>query len=114
APVGRDPLGPKPRELPSLANLSVHLAGDQGLAARWSIGPAPGSATGRLTVIGPRGKAVLLMPADGDWLVEIAGDQLASESYSPQQEAEDVFRRLSQATTSAASYNEGAWLSACR
>ena len=43
ANLGRDPLGPKPKELPTLANLSVHLVGSDGLAARWAIAPAAGS-----------------------------------------------------------------------
>src|SRR5262245_7451693 len=36
AAVGRDPLGPKSKEPPSLTNLSVNLGGDLGITARWS------------------------------------------------------------------------------
>jgi hypothetical protein len=110
APVGRDPLGPKPRVLPSLANLGVHLAGESGLTARWSIGPALAAPAGRLTVIGERGKATLSMPAARPWALEMACAAPFMESYESQLEAEGVFARLSHPEF----YDESAWLSACR
>src|SRR5205814_4814298 len=67
AAIGRDPLGPKSKELPSLTNLSANLGGDEAITARWSIAPATSHDLGRLTIIGEHGKAVLTMPAAGDW-----------------------------------------------
>ena len=63
AAIGRDPLGPKVKELPSLANLSVHLGGNEGISGRWSMGPALDRDIGRLTLDRSAGKAVLTMPA---------------------------------------------------
>jgi len=57
----------------SFANLGVQLSGPEGVLVRWSVGPAESSAVGRLTVISPAGKAVLMMP-EGDlpWTLERA------------------------------------------
>jgi hypothetical protein len=110
--IGRDPLGPKDRELPSLANLSVHLVGDHGLAARWSMGPALNSDVGRLTMIGQRGKAVLWMPAADPWSLEIAGQRLPLEATG-QGEFESVFWQLGHAAHSDGTSTQS-WLLACR
>jgi hypothetical protein len=114
ASVGRDPLGPKPKELPSLVNLSVFLSGDLGLAARWSIGPGQGATSARLTIVGQRGKAILHMPAADDWSLEIAGDQPSRESFAAELNSERVFWKLSHAALSAEFRDDDAWLAACR
>src|SRR5262245_1972416 len=72
--LGRDPLGPKPRELPSLANLSVHLGGTWESAVRWSISPVSEQDGASLTLVGTRGKAVLHMPARGPWTADVLGE----------------------------------------
>lgn len=115
ATVGRDPLGPKRAELPSLANLSVHFSGDEGLTARWSVVPASGADQAHLSIIGHSGQALLSMPSAGDWTLVISGDRPATKSLQPMNDAEQMFRQLSQAlTTEKESPEESDWLSACR
>jgi hypothetical protein len=111
--VGRDPLGPKPKELPSLTNLSVHLTGADGRPARWSIAPAVGPTVGSLTIIGQRGKATLHMPQAGNWWLEIVGEQPANESFSHPGDAAEIFSQLTHAGVQVRQ-DESAWLSACR
>jgi predicted dehydrogenase len=113
AKVGRDPLGPKPKELPALSNLNVSLGGLSGLVARWSIAPSVGQPRVRLSLVGERGKAVLTMPAAGDWSLDIAGDAFSTEVFSPDDDLPQVFLRLAEAMQSDAAA-DGAWLAACR
>ena len=77
--LGRDPLGPKSKELPSLANLSVIFSGEDGLIARWTLARAEDGDVGRLKIVGDRGKAVLNMPKDGDWSLHMPGKPSVSE-----------------------------------
>ena len=114
ASLGRDPLGPKLKELPSLANLSVHVVGDEGLSARWSIGPALARPSGRLTVTGQRGKAVLQMPNGEDWSLEVGGDNLARESFAARPDPAGMFRKLSHAISTEDFKDDEAWLAAAR
>jgi hypothetical protein len=114
AAIGRDPLGPKPKQLPPLANLSVHLGGEEGVYARWSIAPAPGANSGRLTIIGQRGKAVLDMPGSGDWSLQLPGEPPATEAANAADDAEEVFWRLTHAMATDEFYDDEAWLAACR
>jgi hypothetical protein len=110
--VGRDPLGPKPKELPSLANLSVYLGGESGLSARWSMAPAMDVDFGRLTVIGTRGKAALNMPVNDDWSLEIPAESTHETSMG--EDAEEIFWRLIHAMAGEEFYDAEAWLAACR
>jgi hypothetical protein len=79
-----DPLGPKRRELPSLANLLVNLQGTATFPSRWSVGPATHQEETRLTLVGSAGQATLVMPAarrggDVTWRLRIEaadGEQL--------------------------------------
>lgn len=48
----------------SWGNLSVHLAGESGVLARWSVEPTAGSVRGRMTLVGSQGRVVLEMPVD--------------------------------------------------
>jgi hypothetical protein len=114
AAIGRDPIGPKPKEPPSLANLSVHLGGDDALSGRWSIEPALDQDVGRLTVIGQRGKAVLTMPAVGDWSLHMPGGETTTEQATLAEDAEQVFSWLSHAMETDEFYDADAWLAACR
>jgi hypothetical protein len=114
AQIGRDPLGPKPKELPSLANLSVFFSGDLGLAARWSVSPGPRAMSARLTIVGQRGKAILNMPAEDDWSLEISGDQPSRETFAAELGSERVLWKLSHAASSAEFRDDDAWLAACR
>jgi len=110
ATIGRDPLGPKPKELPSLANLSVFFGGAEGLAARWSIGPGQRLASARLMVVGQRGKAILQMPAEEEWTLEITGEQPSREAFAPDVNGAVIFQKLD----AAAAAGGDAWLAACR
>lgn len=112
--IGRDPLGPKIKELPSLSNLIVVLGGSQNLSARWSVFPSTSSEQARLVVSGQRGKTVLTMPAEGDWSLDIAGDELTSESFSSDAELEGVFCELNAALNADTSSSDSLWLAACR
>jgi hypothetical protein len=114
APIGGDPLGPKLKEPLSLANLNVHLGGDEGLAARWSMAPALSGAQGKLTVIGQRGKAVLHMPPATNWSLEIVGDKNATETFGPHNDAQSNFWKLTHALATDEFYDELAWLDASR
>ncbi|MCI0359601.1 MAG: hypothetical protein L0211_14085 [Planctomycetaceae bacterium] len=110
---GRDPLGPMSKELPSLANLSVHLSGDEGLTAHWSIRPALSQEGGRITVIGEKGRVVLNMPASGDWTLDRGDSPVGARPAEPHHEAAEVFSLLSHAA-SGVRYDENEWLAACR
>jgi hypothetical protein len=112
--VGRDPLGPKVRELPSLANLGVCLIGKEGLTARWSVGPASGTSGGRLTVIGHKGKAVLKIPEAGDWSLETSSSPIGAASFDSHDGTHDIFWRLSHSASTAEFRDEESWLAACR
>ncbi|HEY2410825.1 MAG TPA: hypothetical protein VGI40_01200 [Pirellulaceae bacterium] len=113
AAVGRDPLGPKVKELPSLANLSVSFTGEEGLAARWSVAPATRAGRARLSVIGERGDAILEMPNDGVWSLTVNAETETSEPRSQRHEAEVLFWQLKHAAAGEVP-DEDAWLAACR
>jgi hypothetical protein len=112
--LGRDPLGPKVKEPPALANLGVHLTGDEGLSARWSIGPALDQPQSKVTIVGQRGKAVLVMPEGGEWLLTVSGAQKSAETYSPQPDFASVFWKLSHAIATDEFKDDSAWLAASR
>lgn len=112
-PVGRDPLGPKSRELPSLGSLSVHVAGDEGLVARWSIGPVLDEERGRFSLVGPRGRAVLTMRPHRPWSWELIGMERESIANLPGDDLATLFSDLSHAAAGVR-YDETAWLAACR
>jgi hypothetical protein len=109
--IGRDPLGPKSKELPSLTNLTVHLGGDEGLSARWSLAPASGPNMAKLAIIGERGKAS--MTSDGVLSIEIACEKATAETVLAGSDIEPVFRKLSHAVGSDEFYDDSAWLAAC-
>jgi len=112
--VGRDPLGPKSKELPRLSNLSVHFGGEDGVAARWSVAPAVQQDVGRLTIIGQRGKAVLTMPASGDWSLQLPDGNQNTERANLEDDAERVFSWLTHGIESDEFYDAESWLAACR
>jgi hypothetical protein len=112
APLGRDPLGPKLTEPPSLANLSVHFAGDEAHSARWSIGPAIDVDQARVTIVGQRGKAILHMPVNRAWSLQLAGAAATTELFDDVDEPEHVFNQFSLATSG--SNKDLTWLAACR
>jgi hypothetical protein len=112
--LGRDPLGPKLKEPPPLANLNVHLVGEEGLAARWSVAPAALQPSGRLTLIGTRGRAVLQMPAGGNWSLTVSSDSTTTETFEANKTPERIFWQLSHAASAKEFYDSSAWLDACR
>jgi hypothetical protein len=111
--LGRDPLGPKPRELPSLANLSVHLGGNWEPAVRWSISPVAEQEGARLTLVGTRGKATLHMPARGPWSAEVLGENRPLEFAKDSSTCASVVSRLQKAIDRPETVQEE-WLGACR
>jgi hypothetical protein len=111
--IGRDPLGPKPKELPSLANLNVHFGGDEGLAARWSMGPALTGDIARLTIIGQRGKAIVTMPRGAPWQLAVSGVTATEDSLPAHDEAAFTFKELTHAMAEARP-DDDAWLAVCR
>src|SRR5262245_49240406 len=113
AAVGRDPLGPKSKEPPSLTNLSVNLGGDLGITARWSVAPLSNHELGRLTIIGYRGKAVLTMPAIGDWSLQLPDGSVSTEPANIADDAECAFSWLTRANESNEFYDPDSWLAAC-
>jgi hypothetical protein len=110
--VGRDPLGPKPKELPTLANLSVSLSGECEASVRWSIGPASGDYSTRLTLIGERGRAVLEMPLGQPWKLKL-GESSSSACDTGYVELQSAIQQLTEAASGRLSV-EGDWLDACR
>jgi hypothetical protein len=113
AAVGRDPLGPKVKELPSLANLSVSFTGDEGLTARWSIVPAARDEQANLSVIGERGSVDLEMPNEGDWSLVVNAEAESREPTPQRHEAEILFWQLTHAAAGEVP-DEDAWVAACR
>ena len=107
---GRDPLGPKPKEPPPLANVNVHVGGDEGLAAHWSVTPARGSEHLSITLIGASGAATLRMPAEGEWTLNVADKERMSSSYQVSQEFAGALWSLHNSK----SRDDQAWLNACR
>jgi hypothetical protein len=112
-PVGRDPLGPKPKMLPSLANLSVTFSGESGLTARWAVGPALAEDLGRLAVIVGRKKVIVTMRASGSWSLD-TGDNLSEIDGSTDLDAQDIFERLAAEIATGAEHQGAPWLAACR
>lgn len=112
--AGRDPLGPKTKSLPSLANLNVHLSGERDFPARWTVEPAEGQADGRLLISGTAGKATLRMPAGSrPWSLELAGPRQQSITYDGWSEPNQALYQLATAIT-ARSAQTISWLAACR
>jgi hypothetical protein len=114
--VGRDPLGPKPVEPPALANLSVSLSGDRDVSVRWSIGPPAGGAeTGRLVVVGDRGRATLHMPRGGAWSIDLGGGAATNGhgALPAHNAARAALASLREAIEGRVDTG-GAWLDACR
>jgi hypothetical protein len=114
AVVGRDPLGPKIKKLPSLANLSVYFSGENGLTARWSVVPTTSGDHARLSVIGQRGSALLEMPSGADWSLTVNAENETTEPAATRHEAEHAVFQLVHAQAGEESYDDNAWLAVCR
>jgi hypothetical protein len=112
--IGRDPLGPKSKELPSLANLSVIFSGEDGLIARWTLARAEDGDVGRLKIVGDRGKAILTMPTGGDWSLHVPGKPVVSELAEPDDDHRQIFSWLAHAIENNEYYDADSWLNACR
>jgi len=114
AVIGRDPMGPKVKELPSLANLTVHFTGDEGLTARWSIALSSGAEQSRLSIVGRSGQATLTMPASDEWTLDMRSAEGSTESSFADDEFERVFWELLHSAGPEKLYDDSAWLAACR
>jgi len=109
-----DPLGPKSRVKPSLTNLSVHLVGETGASARWSIVPATEAPHGVLSLRGSRGQATLTMPRGcGAWKISYPAGS-SEECDGP---AKDELQLWSERLPAIIRGEESAplsWIDACR
>lgn len=94
-----DPLGPKRRSLPSLANLHVNFQGEAPFPARWSVGPGRDSQPPRITVVGTAGQTTFeLNDRNEEWrIVWSRVADLLSEGTTPDDWA-DVCRDLEAAS----------------
>lgn len=110
-----DPLAARPRSLPSLANLSVHLSGERPFSARWTVGPVDDLAGGKLVLIGSRGRVTLRMPEDphGRWELEVPAHERQPQLDEPFDAASDSLARLN-AALGQDQERESAWMDACR
>ena len=113
-----DPLGPKRKELPSLANLLVNLQGASPFSARWSVGPAGARPETRLTLVGSAGRSTLTMveaSAEGEtpWRFELTADG-ANERLKMGRDEEwrNVWRRVRETLQSGAAPAD--WADVCR
>jgi hypothetical protein len=111
--LGRDPMGPKPKELPSLANLSVHLGGTWEPTVRWTIGPLAEREGATLTLIGDRGRAILQMPNEGPWLADVLGANRPLVHLKESTTAAGLLSRLKDAIAKPEVAHDQ-WLNACR
>lgn len=111
--LGRDPMGPKPKELPSLANLSVHLGGAWEPTVRWTIGPLAEREGATLTLVGGRGKTVLQMPTSGPWSAEVLCENRPLVTLKESTTAAGLLSRL-QAAIAKPEVAHDQWLNACR
>ena len=59
------------RDLGPYGNLAVQLACQRGVVCRWSVTPVEEHPGGRLTLVGSSGKAMLSMPMNRPWRMEI-------------------------------------------
>jgi predicted dehydrogenase len=91
---GRDPLGPRPSELPSLAHLSVHLTGASGRTARWSVVPPRDQPQAVVTLLGSHGQATLSIPREGTWELRVAGRETTTRSYEPRDRIDWLWAEL--------------------
>jgi len=113
-----DPLGPRPKTLPPLENLSVHLSGEEPFPARWMVTPAQHADELRITVIGARGRAVLAQSSglapSATLLVAGGGDvQLENSQFLP---LDEFNQALSIVSHKLAGHDQQlfSWLDACR
>lgn len=120
---GRDPLGPRPRQLPSLAHLSVHLTGASGRTARWSVVPPNRAEQARITLLGTQGRATLKIPQNGGWKLHVVGQVNFIREYPPQERLDRLWDEVLSAVQTTNSDqisshrgNDGdsAWLAVCR
>lgn len=111
--LGRDPLGPKPKELPSLSNLSVHLGGAWEPAVRWSVSPIVDREGAKLTLVGQKGKAVLRIPCQGPWSAEVQGENRPIENVLDSSGPMSSLARLQKAIENPELVHDQ-WLNACR
>jgi predicted dehydrogenase len=72
------------------SNLSVHLSGPREIPVRWSVAPVDQREEARLSVIGTTGRAVLVMPASGEWKLQLpnaSGAEPPVDNWPPSLEA---------------------------
>lgn len=111
----RDPLAARPKSLPPLTNLSVHLSGEAPFPARWSVGPPEPFHGARLSIIGSLGKVVLLMPHEDDspWSLQTTAKTVATTTYAPWDEMRQLLQLFSSEDAGQA-HSAVSWLDACR
>lgn len=83
--------GPREKGEPTVAHLTAHFGGPEGPPVRWSLEPARGVVEGRLILVGAREQAVLHMPEQGPWRLEVAAEAPQTfEDWSPARAAIDT------------------------
>ena len=73
-----------PRDDSAYANLGVQMSSPSGLIARWAVEPVGATAGGTITLRGSQAVAVVNMPNDGPWSLEVS----TTEETSRQEFAE--------------------------
>lgn len=126
-PPGRDPLGPRQAELPSLAHLSVHLTGASGGTARWSVVPSRGQPQAQIVLLGSQGQATLRIPVGGDWELTMVGRESVTRTYPPAEHLDWLWAELADehppdaerpehlvSTATDSPEGDSPWLAVCR
>jgi len=68
-------LGAMAGDASTFSNLGVQMSGPEGIAARWSVVPIQSAEGAKITLTGPRGRAVLDLGADdAPWTLELSVD----------------------------------------
>lgn len=93
-------------------HLGVQLSAPSGIALRWSVGPVDDLPRGRITIIGASGKALLHMPDQGDWTLEVyRGGERIEQSSLAENAAETALTQFTDAITHGESGDD--WAAAC-
>ena len=100
-------------EASGYANLGIQLSGSANVLIRYSVLPVEREPLGRITAVGAAGKAILLMPEQGTWTLDLAeGDDVEPESFPDWNPAAVGLEKLSRLI--AGEEVRPNWVDACR
>jgi myo-inositol 2-dehydrogenase/D-chiro-inositol 1-dehydrogenase len=95
------------------ANLGVQLSGPRNVAVRWTARPAEPQQGARLSLLCSSGRAELLIPAEGDWTLDVwRNKEKTSQRYTTWDPAAAAVERLEQMV--AGQQPSPSWVDACR